>query len=97
VAGESSAVSFSMTFGDQRLRRAVGHREPEVDQEPLGPRQVRLLELQPRSPAIFTSGFRDRPECSPGIAPVSLCRPLCGSRLAVITALPNVVDVAAVL
>ena len=41
--------------------------------------QVRLLELQPRQPGHLDQRIRDRPGCSPGSAPASLCSERCGS------------------
>ena len=56
----------------QRLGGPVGHGEAEVGAEPLGPVQVRLLELQPRQPGHLDQRIprppRMLPAQSPGLA-----------------------------
>ena len=50
----------------QRLRRPVGHGEAEVGAEPLGPVQVRLLELQPGQPGHLDQRIARPPRMLPG-------------------------------
>ena len=67
----------------QHLRRPVGNHETKVGAETARPRSRSGFSNSSHArPPTFISGFLDRPGCSPGKAPVSLCSERCGSCLA---------------